>query len=177
MSKCEVLELPCVDSTNDEIKRQFKAGTSELIVVADTQTHGRGTHNRTWQSTPGGLYFSYGIKKPNIDQSVVAHLTSKVAACVINIVHELTGIQIQMEWPNDLILGIKKVGGILVECNSLASQSTPNYVIIGIGLNINQSHFDHPIANTATSLRLFSNEEVDLKAIFSKFTKEIPQCL
>lgn len=173
----ETHRFQTIDSTNEEAKRQLKAGKNELVVLAEEQRNGKGTQNRIWQSTPGGIYFTYGKRSPRFDQNNISHLTSTVAEKTVGIIHTLTKIPVELEWPNDIILGIKKVGGILIECNSTASQSTPNYVIIGIGINANQTQFTGAIANTATSLHNFRNSPVDKDALINALIKEIPTCL
>ncbi|MDA1352922.1 MAG: biotin--[acetyl-CoA-carboxylase] ligase [bacterium] len=163
-----------VGSTNDEAKHLLEAGESECIVISDTQTNGRGQHGRVWESTPGGLYISFGSKNIGLSQEDIPSITQAVGKMVVSITKRLTQIPVELEWPNDIILGIKKVGGILIECNSSASQTTPNYVIIGIGLNLNQTQFSGSLEPVTTSLRLYGNTPVDKETFITELTKEIP---
>jgi BirA family transcriptional regulator, biotin operon repressor / biotin---[acetyl-CoA-carboxylase] ligase len=168
-----IFTLETIDSTNNEAKRLIEKGYTHLVVTADAQTAGKGQQGRQWQSNLGGLYYSYATTTPSFNHQDIDTVTLDVGNRLINLIRSLTNIPVELEWPNDIILGFKKCGGILIECNSSASKVSPNYAIIGIGLNLNQTEFKPPISHTATSLRQYRNETIDSKAFIKAITEEI----
>lgn len=126
-------ELP---STSDYIKEHVNELENFDSVYTDTQTKGRGRTGHTWESEPGkNAAFSILIK----DKSIVEkyNLISIVTGIAVATYLETIGIDnVQLKWPNDVLVNSKKICGILLEGN------VPNYLIIGIGINVNQMKFD-----------------------------------
>ena len=140
---------PEIDSTMDETARLADAGAAEgTVVVAEVQTTGRGRFGRTWVSPAGNLWVSL-LLRPSLDSirwlSIVAGLASARA------ISATTGLEVSLKWPNDLRIGRRKVGGVLVE--NFLDGSDVRHAIIGIGINV---AFDPSanslLASTATSL-------------------------
>ena len=121
--------LPEVDSTNTELMRRLRAGRPEpTLLVAERQTAGRGRLGRGWVSQPGdSLTFSLCLPLAPADWS---GLSLAVGVSVADSLHP----ELQLKWPNDIWLGGRKLGGILVE--TAGSGATQRQVVIGIGLNI-----------------------------------------
>ena len=125
--------------------------------VADEQTAGRGRGGHTWHSTPGdGLYVSV-LLRPRLALSEALWLSLATGLAVQSAVFDLTGLYPDIRWPNDLLLGEKKFGGVLVE--TAASPATEGiapgtlrYAIIGIGLNVQHPAFPEELRSIATSL-------------------------
>jgi len=142
-----------IDSTSDEAKRLIAKGRSEgLVVIADSQTNGRGKPGNSWFSPPGlGLYFS-AVIKPLRSPSDLGLITMVGAEAVVVAIKELTGLTPTIKKPNDVLINGKKVAGILTE------RLADGHLIIGIGLNVNneQAYFPKDIAGTATSLFIAS---------------------
>ncbi len=153
-----------VDSTNDVARalahRDAHAG---LAVVADTQRRGRGQKGRVWHSPAGeGLYFSL-ILRPKVvprDLTIYVRRIAEVTAKMLRTVH---GIEVGIEWPNDLILEGKKVGGILLEAVTQGEKTA--FLIAGIGLNLNQTLFPDHLRGSAISLRMHAGKAFDREAV------------
>jgi BirA family biotin operon repressor/biotin-[acetyl-CoA-carboxylase] ligase len=143
-----------VSSTNLVAREMAREGTAEgTLVVAEEQTHGRGRLGREWVSPAGtGIWMSL-ILRPSIPPTDAPRLTLAAAVAVADAVGEIVGISPEIKWPNDLLFGGKKFCGILTEMD--AEMERVNFVILGIGINVNQlaSDFPEPLRSLATSLR------------------------
>ncbi len=147
-------------STNDLAKELALAGEEEgTVVIAEEQTEGRGLKGRKWYSTrKKGIYLSVILRPPH---SSISLLPLVAGLAVADAVFDSIGLRVRLRWPNDLIWGKKKLGGIL--CESGFSGNKANYAILGIGLNLNHGRDDFPeeIRHQATSLKLISKEDMD----------------
>ena len=143
----EIHCLGIIDSTNIYSKKLASEGEPEgTVVYAEHQTAGRGRFNRTWVSEPGAnLTFSV-ILRPQISPEQTGLLSMYAAISVIEAIKEISFIPPGCKWPNDVLLNGKKCCGILSE--GVTPQPA---VIIGIGLNVNQTKFPSELANSATS--------------------------
>lgn len=144
-----------VTSTNEtawelvEGDKDLRDGT---VVIAESQTRGRGRMGREWHSVPGaGLWLSV-ILKCNIPPDKVTFLTSGAALAIANMLQQFIHLPAEVKWPNDVMIRGRKVCGILVEARS----NQPNVYVLGMGLNVNQARPDFPenLREIATSLRL-----------------------
>lgn len=132
------------------------------VVIADSQTGGRGRLGRTFYSPAGnGVYLSV-VLRPNLRPQQLMHLTCATAVAACNAVEIAVGIHPGIKWTNDLVVNCKKLGGILTEL-SIKADGFVDYIIIGIGINCGQKAEDFPpeIANIATSLSLYAGQSVD----------------
>lgn len=159
-------------STNDLAKELVRLGGEEgTFVVSDEQKRGRGTKGRTWYSArKKGLYLSLILKPPRSDASLIP-LVAGLA--VKDAIFDAFGLSIRLKWPNDLIWEGKKLGGILCESGFLGARL--HYVILGVGLNIRHSQDDFPedIRYVATSLKLITKKDLDIKAIIKYLKKTL----
>ena len=139
-------------STNDEAAAWAREGAPEgAVVMADEQTSGRGRLGRSWHSPAGeNLYLSL-ILRPKIDPQRAPPLTLVAAVALAEAVEECGG-DVELKWPNDLLLGGLKVAGILTEMAT--SGRGIEHVVIGIGLNFYEREFPAELAGKATSLAL-----------------------
>jgi BirA family transcriptional regulator, biotin operon repressor / biotin---[acetyl-CoA-carboxylase] ligase len=141
-------------STNDVIEKFARDGVREGVVVfAESQTSGRGRLGRKWLSPAGkGLWFSC-LLRPELRPQEATQLTVASAIAVYRAVHQATGLEPEIKWPNDLLLGGRKIAGILTEMN--AELDRIKYIILGIGIDVNQNPADFPaeLRRTATSLK------------------------
>ena len=148
-----VIHYDVVSSTQDIAAEMARAGAAEgTLVIAEMQEKGRGRKGRSWVSLPeGGIYLSL-ILRPNLMPSQVAQIPLIAGVALTKAIRETVLLQPVIKWPNDIIIGKKKVGGILTEMSS--EIDGVNYVVLGIGLNVNMpaSLLNKDICDIATSL-------------------------
>ncbi len=165
MVEREIIRLKVTESTNSvalaAIEKEAASGT---IVVADSQTGGRGRLNRNWLSPPGmGLYFSV-ILQPKLAAENLPKITLAAGLAICKAIETEYGIVPQIKWPNDLLLAGRKFGGILTETGAL--QIMPNgrrpSVVVGVGLNLYQPEggFQAELKKSATSLSLHTDRKI-----------------
>lgn len=147
--------LDTIDSTNTECKRRAIAGAPEgLVVLAEEQTGGRGRLGRSFQSPRGcGLYLS-ALLRPRLEPVAVADFTAWVAVAVCDGIEAACGIRPRIKWTNDIVLGGKKLVGILTELGLESEMNSLQYLVTGIGINVNHrpDDFSEEIRDMATSL-------------------------
>ncbi|MDD5558582.1 MAG: biotin--[acetyl-CoA-carboxylase] ligase [Candidatus Methylomirabilis sp.] len=163
-----------VDSTNDEAVALASRSEAEgAIVIAEAQRRGRGRLGRRWQSPRGlGLYLSV-ILRPTIPPHGAPVLTLMGAVAGVEAIERTTGLITALKWPNDLIVHGRKVGGMLSEMAVEGSRLL--HVILGIGINVNQTEadFDGELRQTAGSLRVEAGHPVDRTAIVRSFCESL----
>ena len=121
-----------ITSTMDEAVRQAEVGADEgTVVIAESQTAGRGRQGRNWVSSEGNLYVSV-LFRPTLEALPMISILAGVAT--VRAIRTCTGSDPRIKWPNDVMLGGKKVGGILVE--SVVQGNQVAYAVLGIGINI-----------------------------------------
>lgn len=143
--------MKTVDSTNTECKRRSENGAGNgLLVITDSQTSGKGRRGREWK-TPEctNVAMSY-LLKPDFIPDIAPMLTLVMAMAAAKGIAEVTGLDVKIKWPNDIVINGKKVVGILTEM--ALEEDTISYVIIGTGINVNTTEFPEEISKTATSL-------------------------
>ena len=136
----EIVCLEQVDSTNTYLKRRGAEGASHgLAALAEEQTGGRGRRGRRFESPRGaGLYLSV-LLRPDCAPAEAVTLTAWVGVAVCDAVEQAAGVRPRIKWTNDIILNGKKLCGILTEFALLAESGEPDYVVIGMGVNMNQT--------------------------------------
>jgi BirA family biotin operon repressor/biotin-[acetyl-CoA-carboxylase] ligase len=162
---------PSVSSTQDAAREEAERGAPEgTTVLADQQTAGRGRLGRQWVSPAGAnLYFSV-VLRPSAEHLRLLVMIWPLAIC--EAVEELTDLRARVKWPNDVLVGTRKLAGVLVECNF--SDGEVDHAVAGIGVNVNLDVSSHEgIPDTATSImselgREVAREEV-LAAILGRF--------
>jgi BirA family biotin operon repressor/biotin-[acetyl-CoA-carboxylase] ligase len=155
-----VKHFASVDSTNQLALIAAQAGAQWGVWIADEQTAGRGRGGHSWHSAPGdGIYVS-ALVTPWVPMSYAGQLPLRTGLAVKAAVLECTGLELDLRWPNDLMFGDRKCGGILVESASEAagdgSEPKLRYAVVGIGLNVRHSGFPEELKAVATSLYLES---------------------
>ena len=147
-------------STNDYIKKHLDKPF--FVVIAKSQTKGRGRLNRTFYSAKNrGVYMSVLIK-PNSHISKSVRLTTLTSIIVANAIEKLTQLKVQIKWVNDLFINGKKVCGILTESSSNFNENKLNYAVIGIGVNVYGSRIHRNIKAIATSIEKESKVKIDV---------------
>lgn len=148
-----------IDSTNEEAKRQAMSNAPNgSLFIAEQQTGGKGRLGRAWSSPSGtGLWFSV-LLRPELIPSQVTIVTLLTGLAVCNGIRAYTGCSAMIKWPNDVVIGSKKVCGILTEM--AAETDRIDYLAVGIGINVNNASFPEELQVKATSLRLETGEPV-----------------
>lgn len=170
--------LASVDSTNATLRSLADGGESEgTVVVSDEQTAGRGRAGRSWFSPPGqGLWLSV-LLRPGMPARELAPLSMVTAISVATAAREATGADVGVKWPNDIVAGGRKLGGILLESLQGAGGSVER-MVVGVGLNVSLEAGELPanLRQTATSLRMLSGGPVSrldvLRAVLDGFDED-----
>ena len=141
-----------IDSTNRVAFELGHAGEPEgAVVLAEEQTAGRGRMGHSWHSErAAGIYVTM-LLRPKLAPAQALLLTMMAGLSAHTAVEAVTGLVVDLKWPNDLMIRAKKAGGILTEMH--ADPGAIRFVVVGIGLNVNQERFPGELANIATSLR------------------------
>jgi BirA family biotin operon repressor/biotin-[acetyl-CoA-carboxylase] ligase len=161
-----IIKLSAINSTNDYLKKLLNTQHVEnyTVVVAEHQTAGRGQMGSEWQAEGGkNLTFSVLIKDLLLDVGAIFNLNAAVAVSVVQALETFSVPGLAIKWPNDILAGNKKIGGILIE-NNIKSDGEI-FSIAGIGLNINQENFDG--LPKASSLKLIAGKDFDKEAILN----------
>jgi BirA family biotin operon repressor/biotin-[acetyl-CoA-carboxylase] ligase len=161
-----LLLLDEVDSTNDEAARQLAAGRpAPFVVLARRQTRGRGRFGRTWFSaSPGNLYASFGFR-PHLAPDRMPKFTLWMGVNLCELLANLTDKAPGIKWPNDLLYGDRKAGGMLTEARVDADQIRD--LVFGVGINVHAPTAGWPaeLANRAVSLDEAAGRPVDLNRL------------
>ncbi len=149
----EINHFAEVTSTNDVAKELARKGAKEgTVVISETQTLGRGRLGRVWVSPQGGMWFSI-VLRPRVTPKEASKLTFVAAVAVAQAIREVFGLDAEIKWPNDVLIGGKKVCGILIETST--KDGVVDFVVVGIGINANVSldSFPESLRNPPTSLK------------------------
>jgi BirA family biotin operon repressor/biotin-[acetyl-CoA-carboxylase] ligase len=159
-------------STNSDAITAAREGASHgSVYFADEQLAGRGRGNHGWISVAGeGLYVSV-LLRPQIPASRLALLPLAAGLAAADAIHSVAGLTVDLRWPNDLLIGSRKAGGILVEAN-LESKSLP-HAVVGIGINVHQHAFPPGLATPATSLDLEANRAISRQTLLVALLKSL----
>ena len=174
-----VFSKDSIDSTNEWAKRILKKRPELLqdgfITTAESQSKGKGTKGRVWYSDcSGGLYYSLAICPQYFDFNAIEFYHQQIAEAIQLVLTQLAHIDVTIKYPNDIYLNHKKLGGILMESSMKANQDRKlDYLIIGIGLNINQSAFPDALTHTATSVYLETRNTLDKLKLIKPLTRHL----
>jgi len=166
--------FPSVGSTNVLAIEAAQADAAHGSVwVADEQTAGRGRSNHPWHSVAGdGLYVSV-LLRPQMALADALWISLATGMAVQSAIAIVTGLTPDIRWPNDLLIGDRKCGGILVETSAIASQSDApamlRYAVVGVGINVNHQSFPTELEALATSLRRESGKPWAREKILVEF--------
>lgn len=148
-----------IDSTQKEVWRRLENG---IIISADIQTDGIGTHGRKWYtSQKGNIAFSIGLM-PNVSVKKLDNLTFEIAEIILEVFDKFYQIKLEIKLPNDIMIDGKKVGGILTETK--LQGETVKYLAIGVGINTNKEEI-------STSIKKEFNIEIDNLKVIEEFCK------
>lgn len=164
-----------IDSTNEEAKRRADNEAEDgLLVFSNSQTAGKGRLGRVWKSEKDvSVYFSF-ILRPDIMPFEAPIITLVAGIGIMRALKSLTGLDVKIKWPNDIIINGKKAAGILTEMSAEMEQI--KYIIVGIGINVNNSCFDDEIAFKATSIFMETGKKFKRIRLLQQCLKEIEAC-
>jgi len=161
-------------STNDVIEKLARDGVKEgAVVFAESQTKGRGRLGRKWVSPERkGLWFSI-LLRPDLRPQETTQLTVASATALRRAIQSETGLKQEIKWPNDILIGGKKVAGILTELS--AELDRVKHVILGIGVDVNlgANEFPAELRRTATSLKIESGRTIDRAELAAAILREL----
>lgn len=155
-----------IDSTNAAARQLGESGAPEgTLVIAESQTGGKGRRGRQWFSPPGTGIWMTLLLRPRLSPDKVSALTLTAALSVSRAIREVTGLKTEIKWPNDLVVDGKKICGILTEMKLTTAQDY--YMVLGIGINVNQTEFPADLPH-AWSLAMAAGHELSREAIIAR---------
>lgn len=167
-----IVYYDATDSTNLRIKQLGDEGAPHgTLAVADRQTAGRGRRGRAWESPAGGSIYMSLLLRPKFRPDKASMLTLVAACSVAEGIKDCEDVNVQIKWPNDIIIEGRKLVGILTELSTQIDYI--NHVTVGIGINVNIQEFPDEIRNTATSLRIECGHTVRRAPIIAAVMKHM----
>ncbi|MBC8300440.1 MAG: biotin--[acetyl-CoA-carboxylase] ligase [Pelagibacterales bacterium] len=171
MDSHNIIKLTDVDSTNNYALslKGSKVFKQDLVIVSDFQTKGQGQRGNSWESEKGKNLIISLVIEPNISVKKQFDVSKIAAISVMNFLNSL-GVPSKIKWPNDILVGNKKIAGILIQ--NVISRDIISHSVIGIGLNVNQLIFD-AYTPKATSLKLEMKKKFNLEEIQKELLSSI----
>lgn len=171
----DIIVYELVSSTNElAMSQAIKTGLqSNSVIIADSQEKGKGRLGRQWISPPGRNIYMSIVFKPGLDARDATMLTLLAAVACTHAIRKISGLQVSIKWPNDLVLSGKKLGGILTEIR--ADIDKVNLAVIGIGINVNagKGDFTEEIRSIATSIKEESGKYCSRNELVIEVLKQI----
>lgn len=164
-----------VDSTNEVAKYLAEDSAEEgVAVIAETQNRGKASRGKTWISPPGGVWMTI-ILRPDIPPSKAPQLTLVTGVAVAETLKKECKLDVSIKWPNDILIGNKKVCGILTEVS--ANMDKVNYIVVGIGIdmNVDVPQFLSKLGKGATSLKNELDMEINGALLVQRFLLEFEE--
>lgn len=165
----EIIKIESVDSTNTYAKQIADEVKNNVAIITNKQTNGYGTNNRKWYSDEDSIICSFLIKSETL--TIPLDYSYQIGCLVSNVINRICNIKTYIKKPNDIYFNGKKLGGILIETKYLSERL--DYVVIGIGININQEILPDDIRDIATSLSIETKKKYNKEEIISGLIKEI----
>ena len=173
-----LLCFDCIDSTNNYLKRLALEGAPDgTVAIADEQTAGRGRLGRSFQSPPGtGVYLSILLRPPVVPEKAV-NLTACTAVAMCDAVEAAAGLRPQIKWTNDVLLDKRKICGILTEMSVEGETGALQYIVVGIGVNVNQQLSDFPeeLQSVAGSVAMAAGHPIDRGRLSAEIVNAMDQ--
>lgn len=166
-----------IGSTNDRAKELAAQGSAEgSLVVSEDQNRGRGRKGRTWFSTAShGICISM-ILRPSMNPSEASRITLMTAVALAETFRDITGLEVTIKWPNDILIRGRKLSGILTEMSM--EMDRVDYVVVGVGVNVNNpaDHFPAEVRDIATSLAVETGHAVSRVDLLRQFLARFESC-
>ena len=164
MENKNIIYYKQLDSTNTKIDELAAEGAKHgTVVVADAQSAGKGRRGRSWESPAGDNIYMSVLLRPELKPEEAPMLTMVMAHSVAKAIKGRVNLDVQIKWPNDLILSGKKVCGILTEMR--LKGTAIDYITVGVGVNVNTKIFPEELCDKASSLYLECGEETERKIL------------
>ena len=163
-----------VGSTNEVARSLAERGENGTVVLAETQTRGQGRLSRSWSSPPGGIWMSL-VLRPDIPIALAYQINMAVCVAACRAISTLLDLETGIKWPNDLLVGERKVGGILMEVGAVGDSPdyALDYAVVGLGINANIDPSSFPDEWMATSLSREIGSWVSRTALIQRTLLEI----
>lgn len=169
-----VVSYEITDSTNTRAKQLAEEGAVHgTLVVANMQTAGKGRRGRSWQHEEGSVIAMSLLLRPTFSPDKASMLTLLAAHSVAGAIEAVTGLPAAIKWPNDIVINRKKTVGILTEMSLGVEQAAIDYIVIGIGINVNNTAFPEEIRDMATSLYLEKGERVSRSVLIAESMRRL----
>ncbi len=157
-------------STNTDVRNLAGQGSPEgTLVSADLQTAGKGRRGRSWKTEAGTALMFSVLLKPDISPDSAPQITLTMAMAVTKAIRDICGLDARIKWPNDVVVNGKKVCGILTEMDMSADRI--DHVIVGTGVNVNQTMIPEELSQSATSLYLETGKQLDKEELLGEITR------
>ncbi len=167
-----IIWMDAVDSTNNYAKKIAREGAADgTVAVAEHQTGGKGRLGRVWMSQPHTSVMMSFVIRPGVPPANAPVYNFATALGVAKAVEETCGLSPAIKWPNDVVYQGRKLCGILTEMS--ADMDSVEYLVVGVGTNVNQERFDGEIGQRAVSLRMIRGEKLDRAAVCASLIKNI----
>jgi BirA family transcriptional regulator, biotin operon repressor / biotin---[acetyl-CoA-carboxylase] ligase len=166
--------LAVTGSTNTDIARLAERGAPGwMVVAAGEQTEGRGRLGRSWFAPAGGSLALSVLVRPEVDADTLPILGLAAGVAMAEACQATTGVDVRCKWPNDLVVGGRKLGGIL--CEAAMQGGRPLHVAVGVGVNVRQGAGDLPeeLRTVATSLSMEGAEELEAGPLVAGFLSRL----
>ena len=171
-----LVTLKRVDSTNNFLKNELTKSTplpEGTVILAEEQFAGRGQVNNSWFAEPGkNLTFSLLLLPTFLNPDSQFLLNKSISIAINDTLVSIIGENVKIKWPNDIYFMDEKIGGVLIE--NILRGNTLKYSVIGIGLNVNQTHFPLEVKNV-TSLKKILQKDYDLNMLLNDLCNSIEQ--
>ena len=172
---CKLLFFDEINSTNTKAKELAEQGyPNGTVVIAKTQTNGRGRLGRKFYSPESGLYLSI-LARPKLIDNEAAKITSMCAVATAEAIESVCPLKVYIKWVNDLFVNNKKTCGILTEAGLNLENRNIDYVVIGIGINCGKQAFPSELKDIATSLENECGVAVNVNKLAVEIIKKVLQ--
>jgi BirA family transcriptional regulator, biotin operon repressor / biotin---[acetyl-CoA-carboxylase] ligase len=166
----EVRRFASIDSTNRYLLDEARAGAPEgLVAVADHQDAGRGRQGRVWTAPPGSSLLVSVLLRPAVAPDRLMLVTMAAGVALAEAVEHVAGFRVALKWPNDLVVGDRKLAGLLAEADVPAGAPRPAAVVVGAGCNVQWDAFPPELASTATACNLEAGRPIERDDVLSAF--------
>ena len=163
-----------IPSTNQYAKQIAEEDAPEgTLVVADNQTRGKGRAGRSWECEPGVAVAMTLLLRPKLPPEQISMVTLVMGMAVCSAIQELYGLDAGIKWPNDVVWNGRKICGILTEMNAEIHQVA--YIVIGVGINVNNTHFPEELAEKAVSLKMALGHNINRAELIARCMKRFEE--